>query len=363
MRKVYFIEALLLIAAPSFGQEADLSQELPANQDSVLVEGKVVNVQGIPIKDAVVRMMYSKEKVITEVDGYFKMTIFKSDELIIEKNEMATFHRFIEYPYKGVVILDKLNSYWMSNSDYLRLVKPAAEIYFKTGMKFMQGEEDCEPDCNKAAACFWRAANMEYAPAAYYLGKMYEEGIGLDQNYEAAILWYEKAAHSESKASTRLAQLYYEGEVIAQDYQKSAEYYYLAIDNGDSIIAKKALEDMFANGLVEKTELRRNIIYEVIEECASFPGGNDACNQWLRKNIRYPKDAFRNGIQGRVFVQFVVERDGTITHIKVLRSPDPSLSKEAIRVVNTMPQWKPARQGNKVVRSRYNLSISFNLKR
>ena len=102
-------------------------------------------------------------------------------------------------------------------------------------------------------------------------------------------------------------------------------------------------------------------IYDVVEENAQFPGGDTECYKWLSQNIKYPADCMENGIQGRVIVSFVVNKDGSIVDVKVVRSPDPSLSKEAIRVVSSMPKWKPARQGNKVVRSRFNLPLMFRL--
>lgn len=102
-------------------------------------------------------------------------------------------------------------------------------------------------------------------------------------------------------------------------------------------------------------------IHEVVEENAQFPGGDDACTQWLASHLQYPESAEEQGIQGRVITSFVVNTDGSIVDIKVLRSPDPSLAKEAVRVVKSMPKWKPARQDNKVVRSRFNLPINFRL--
>ena len=102
-------------------------------------------------------------------------------------------------------------------------------------------------------------------------------------------------------------------------------------------------------------------IFEVVEENAQFPGGDDACYKWLYDHIKYPAIAQEQGIQGRVFVRFVVNKDGSIVDVEVTRSPDPSLSKEAERVVKLMPKWKPARQGNKNVRSRFNLPVMFKL--
>ena len=102
-------------------------------------------------------------------------------------------------------------------------------------------------------------------------------------------------------------------------------------------------------------------IYEMVEENAQFPGGDQACYEWLSKNIKYPSICAEQGVQGRVILNFVVNRDGSITEVKVLRSPDPNLSKEAERVVKLLPKWKPARQGNKTVRARFTLPVMFRL--
>ena len=102
-------------------------------------------------------------------------------------------------------------------------------------------------------------------------------------------------------------------------------------------------------------------IYEMVEENAQFPGGEEACLKWLSEHIKYPSIAQEKGVQGRVILNFVVNRDGSIVDVKTLRSPDESLSKEAERVVKMMPKWKPARQGNKTVRSRFNLPVMFRL--
>lgn len=102
-------------------------------------------------------------------------------------------------------------------------------------------------------------------------------------------------------------------------------------------------------------------IYEVVEENAQFPGGDEACFKWLSEHLKYPAICQDQGVQGRVFVSFVVNKDGSIVDVEVKRSPDENLSKEAIRVVKSMPKWKPARQGNRNVRSRFNLPVMFRL--
>ncbi len=102
-------------------------------------------------------------------------------------------------------------------------------------------------------------------------------------------------------------------------------------------------------------------IFDVVEQNAQFPGGEEACYKWLSEHIKYPSICQEQGIQGRVFLSFVVNKDGSIEQVKVLRSPDDNLSNEAIRVVKLMPKWKPARQGNKTVRSKFNLPVMFRL--
>ena len=102
-------------------------------------------------------------------------------------------------------------------------------------------------------------------------------------------------------------------------------------------------------------------IFETVEENAQFPGGDEACMKWLQDHIKYPQICIEQNVQGRVQVSFVVNRDGSIVDVKVLRSPDPNLSKEAERVVKMMPKWKPAKQNNKTVRSRFNLPVNFRL--
>ena len=102
-------------------------------------------------------------------------------------------------------------------------------------------------------------------------------------------------------------------------------------------------------------------IFEVVEENAQFPGGDEACMKWLQEHIKYPSICQEQGVQGRVYVGFVVNRDGSIVDVKIVKSPDPNLAKEAERVVKMMPKWKPARQNNKPVRSRFNLPVNFRL--
>ena len=104
-----------------------------------------------------------------------------------------------------------------------------------------------------------------------------------------------------------------------------------------------------------------NKVFDVVEEMPSFPGGNGALMSYLSSNIKYPVVAQENGVQGRVIVAFVVERDGSISDVKVARSVDPSLDREAQRVVKSMPKWKPGKQNGSAVRVKYTVPVVFRL--
>ena len=102
-------------------------------------------------------------------------------------------------------------------------------------------------------------------------------------------------------------------------------------------------------------------VFDVVEEMPSFPGGPGALMSFLSSNIKYPVVAEENGIQGRVIVAFVVERDGSITDVRVVKSVDQSLDKEAVRVVKSMPRWIPGKQNGSAVRVKYTVPVTFRL--
>ncbi len=103
------------------------------------------------------------------------------------------------------------------------------------------------------------------------------------------------------------------------------------------------------------------IVFDVVENMPSFPGGFAVMMEWLSKNIKYPKDAFDAKQEGRVIAQFVVEKDGSVSNIHIIRSIYPSLDAEAIRVLKTMPKWNPGKQNGQNVRVKYALPVHFRL--
>ena len=104
-----------------------------------------------------------------------------------------------------------------------------------------------------------------------------------------------------------------------------------------------------------------NKVFDVVEEMPHFPGGAAALQAFLSSNTKYPVVAQENGVQGRVIVSFVVERDGSITDVRVIRSVDPSLDREASRVVRSMPRWSPGKQNGSAVRVKYTVPVVFRL--
>ena len=110
-----------------------------------------------------------------------------------------------------------------------------------------------------------------------------------------------------------------------------------------------------------KVEKAEKEAFDVVEQMPQFPGGPAALMQFLSSNVKYPKEAFEKGIQGRVIANFVVEKDGSITEARIVKSVDPLLDAEALRVVGTMPNWAPGTQNGEPVRVKYTVPITFRL--
>lgn len=106
---------------------------------------------------------------------------------------------------------------------------------------------------------------------------------------------------------------------------------------------------------------KNDMVFDVVEVMPQYPGGQIAMLKYIMENMKYPKQAMKEGIQGRVAVRFIVEKDGSISDVKPILSVHPLLNKEAVRVVKSMPKWTPGKQNGKPVRVRFNLPIMFKL--
>lgn len=112
---------------------------------------------------------------------------------------------------------------------------------------------------------------------------------------------------------------------------------------------------------VDSASTQENFVCELFEESPQFSGGQRALMEYLRTNLHYPPAAAKKGVEGRVLVSFVVEKDGAISDVKILRSRDADLDAEAMRVVKAMPPWEPGRMKGSPVRMRFTLPITFSL--
>ena len=103
-------------------------------------------------------------------------------------------------------------------------------------------------------------------------------------------------------------------------------------------------------------------VFDIVEQMPEYPGGQAALFEFISKNVKYPDDAVKKKVEGKVFVTFVVDTDGKITDVSLMRKVFPSLDAEAIRVISAMPNWIPGKQKGQVVRVKYTVPIMFRLK-
>ncbi|MBR3730389.1 MAG: energy transducer TonB [Bacteroidales bacterium] len=122
----------------------------------------------------------------------------------------------------------------------------------------------------------------------------------------------------------------------------------------------EVLEEYVAPEVVEE-EVVEQEIFKIVEEMPAFPGGEAKLMEYVAKNVKYPQIARETGVQGRVYVNFVVEPDGSVSNVSVLRGIGGGCDEEAIRVVKSMPKWKPGKQRGKAVRVSYMLPVNFKL--
>ena len=136
------------------------------------------------------------------------------------------------------------------------------------------------------------------------------------------------------------------------------------IENEVSIDAEsdqQTVVEEYKAPVVEEKEVEETEIFTVVEENPGFPGGDEARIKFLQSNMKYPTMARESGIQGKVYVTFVVEKNGNVTDVKILRGIGGGCDEEAIRVVKSMPKWNPGKQRGKNVRVQFNLPIQFTL--
>jgi protein TonB len=151
-----------------------------------------------------------------------------------------------------------------------------------------------------------------------------------------------------------------EDEIKNQDEMRETETAFGSTDFDQGTDDVAAIREHKEEIIVEEKK-ETNEVFKVVEQQPQFPGGIEALYKFLNDHIRYPEQAAQNNIQGRVTVQFVVERDGSIGEVKVVRGKDPDLDKEAVRVVKSLPNFIPGKNNGQAVRVWYTLPINFRL--
>ena len=205
-------------------------------------------------------------------------------------------------------------------------------------------------------------ANLEKTKTMFTL-------LGLVISISIVILAFEWKSYDEKEEAMQLTQVVQEvEEMVIQTRQEETppppeEPQQAETTEFEIVDDDQELKNEFSIETFENTGNAEVFIpkVEVVEESASFPGGIQEMMNFIKNNLKYPQQARETGTQGKVFVSFVVEKDGSLTDVKVLRDIGSGCGEEAVRVVKSMPKWKPAKQRGKPVRMQFNLPVAFTL--
>ena len=282
-------------------------------------------------------------------------------------------------------------SWWQKAAD-----QGVAEAQYKLGCSYAQGLGVAQDDAE--ALSWWRkAAEQSVNMAQYEVGCCYAEGKGVSQDYAEAVAWWQEAAkQGVAMAQYELACCYAEGNGVLQDDVMAVLWWYDAAEQGVALAqyeygcccaegrgveqnsdeaarwwnraakqgvasAQYELARRYAEGTVPEI-IDGDEEFHLLESLPIFKGGDLSCfRRWVMERIKYPQIAQENGIQGDVVVEFVIDKAGQLSRIKVLESPDKVLSDAAISVLQKSPRWIPGTQRGNPVKVKYVLSIAFKL--
>lgn len=173
-------------------------------------------------------------------------------------------------------------------------------------------------------------------------------------------------AFATPKAESLSREIEHESDAIVSSVVKSTSDKAALVAQGktsgeETVNAMGRADDTFLANDLQRVASTDDDVYEVVEKMPAFPGGMAELMKYLRSNVRYPVEAHKAGIQGRVVVSFVVNKDGTVKDAKIVRSVDKSIDAEALRVISAMPKWQPGYQDGKAVSVRYTVPVTFRL--
>lgn len=173
-------------------------------------------------------------------------------------------------------------------------------------------------------------------------------------------------AFATPKAESLSREIEHESDAIVSSVVKSTSDKAALVAQGktsgeETVNAMGRADDTFIANDIQRVASTDDDVYEVVEKMPAFPGGMAELMKYLRSNVRYPVEAHKAGIQGRVVVSFIVNKDGTVKDAKIVRSVDKSIDAEALRVISAMPKWQPGYQDGKAVSVRYTVPVTFRL--
>ena len=190
---------------------------------------------------------------------------------------------------------------------------------------------------------------FSYTPKGYRIEQVETETAPVETEIPEITRQPEKQPEAPKKVEVKvIADIL---EVVTNDTQIETDITFVDFDQEADVIQQVAIEEE----VIEDDQP-----FLVAETMPSFQGGDlNTFRNWVQQNVKFPQIALENGIQGRVVLTFVIEKDGRLTNIQVLQTPDRSLSEEAIRVLSKSPKWSPGKQRNQVVRVKYTLPVDF----
>lgn len=173
-------------------------------------------------------------------------------------------------------------------------------------------------------------------------------------------------AFATPKAESLSREIEHESDAIVSSVVKSTSDKAALVAQGktsgeETVNAMGRADNTLIDNDIQRMTSTDDDVYEVVEKMPAFPGGMAELMKYLRSNVRYPVEAHKAGIQGRVVVSFVVNKDGTVKDAKIVRSVDKSIDAEALRVISAMPKWQPGYQDGKAVSVRYTVPVTFRL--
>jgi TonB family protein len=261
---------------------------------------------------------------------------------------------------EGVAQNDQQAVYWFKKAAEPKdrqMGSPRAQLVL--GFRYKDGKGVAK---DEQQAFYWwsQAAKQGDEAAQYLIGNCYYKGEGVDRDLKQAAYWFKEAAEQKyAYAQYALGVCYYNGEGVDKDLKQAGYWFKKAAEQGEE--ESKELLKKVEERIQSHSASYSGQVYDIAEQMPSFPGGQSALFQFLSQNIQYPKLCEEHGIQGRVVCSYIVETDGSITDVQVRKSVHPSLDKEAVRVIQSMPKWSPGKENGLPVRVRYTIPITFSL--